>query len=260
MMKKLLLYACAMLLLGLQTSTVLAGSIEDEIFQLPEGQLTDKATPVVNAFHGLINQGLYHNASSHGLPGFDIGVKALFLQIPTDQQTGVLASADVKALTLPVAQASIGLLKGFQVSGRFFTADLGAAGKLTLLGGGARFELNEIVDIPLLAPRFALQYFHNSLRLGDVFSANSSSYDLMVSKKLFIIEPYAGFGYSSTSIAFDYVNSLTQVAVSKTLDTSGSRLVVGFNWIPFPLLRINAEYTFLSDYPLLTGGLIISFL
>ena len=250
------------LLLAGTVATAQAGSIEDEIFQLAEDELVEQATPIVEAFHGLLNQGLYHNASSHGFPGFDFGVKAMFLQIPDDKQLGVLATAEVSTLALPVIQGSVGLMHGFQVTGRFFTADLGEAGKMTVVGAGARFELNEIVDIPLVAPRVAVQYFYNHLTLGDVLSSGTSSFDLMVSKKLFIIEPYAGLGYSKTTMGFDYSYDagVVPVDVKKDIDTNSTRMVLGFNWIPIPLLRINAEYSFLSDYTLATAGLIISFL
>jgi hypothetical protein len=259
-MKKYLLIT----LLIISTAAVaFAGSIEDELKQLAEDQLVEEATPIVEAFHSLINQSLYHNAAAHGLPGFDIGVKAMYLQIPDDKQTGLLETADVAVLALPVLQGSIGLLHGFQVTGRFFTADLGDAGKLTLYGGGARFELNEIVDIPLVAPKVAVQYFYNHFALGDVATSGSSSFDLIVSKKLFVIEPYAGVGFSTTTMAFDYSLEDLPVPVDITADieTNSTRMAFGLNWIPLPLVRFNVEYSLLSGYtPQASAGLIISFL
>ncbi len=255
-------YLLIMLLLVSSAAVVCAGTIEDELRQLAEAELAEQATPVVEAFHSLINQGLYHNAAAHGLPGFDIGFKALLVQIPDDKQTGLLETTELSTLLMPVVQGSIGLINGFQVTGRFFTLDIGDVGKMTLFGGGARFELNEIVDIPLLAPRVSLQYFFNHFAMGDVATSSSSSYDLIVSKKLFVIEPYAGIGYSTTKMGFEYSIEDIQpvVDVSSEIETSSTRMALGFNWIPFPLLRMNAEYSLLSGYQQASMGLIISFL
>jgi hypothetical protein len=256
-------YLLMVLLLVSSASIVFAGSIEDELQLLLGGELEEAATPVVDAFHSLMNQGLYHNAASHGLPGFDIGVRAMMLQIPDDKQEGLLDTLDVSTLALPVLQGSVGLMKGFQLTGRFFAADLGDAGKITLFGGGARFEVNEIVDIPLVAPRVSVQYFYNHFALGDVASSGSSSFDVIVSKKLFVIEPYAGLGYSSTTMEFDYMIETgvpIPIKVTREIEASSTRMAVGFNWIPLPLFKINAEYSLLSGYQQLSAGLIISFL
>jgi hypothetical protein len=238
--------------------------IVDELLTLDAAQLELQAPPLVKSFNAFLNQGLYHNGASHGVPGFDVGVKALFLVVPEDKREGLLDLAGVDKLVLPVLHGSVGLMNGFQVSGRFFMADLGEKlGPVTDLGAGLRFEFNEIFNVPLVMPRIGLQYFLNSFSLGDEISTLSHNYDLIVSKKLIFVEPYGGFGFSRTTMKFAYtfeVMGFPGQEISTSFTEQSSHLVLGLNVVPFPLLRLNAAYTLNADYHLFNLGLLVNFL
>jgi hypothetical protein len=56
--------------------------LAERIKQISEGLLEGYAQPVVTAFSTAVSTGLFHSAYSHDILGFDLSVRAMYIQIP----------------------------------------------------------------------------------------------------------------------------------------------------------------------------------
>lgn len=221
--------------------------------------------PLADAATITAGSGLFHNGRSKGLVGLDVGVKLVMLPFSTgdtpegsilDDQVG----SDVSAIGLPMLTASKGLIKGLQVSARITQLELSKeVGSLGLLGASLRYELSEVLPLSLLMPRIALQADWTRLSLGDALETTVTSFDLVASKSFVILEPYVGLSLLTGKTDLSYTagtGALTE-EVSLELDTDATKLVAGVNVTPFPMLKVNAEYS-LSDYHTMTVGLLFN--
>ncbi|MFA4907782.1 MAG: DUF6588 family protein [archaeon] len=64
-------------------------SIEEKLQQMAADNAKLYVTPLVTAFGSGMNSGWFHSAKPHKLLGFDLGVKAMVISIPKDQQSFV---------------------------------------------------------------------------------------------------------------------------------------------------------------------------
>ncbi len=211
----------------------------------------------------LASSATFHNGKSHGIAGFDVGLRLPLLMF--DNETGTILdenTTEVSTIGMPMLVASKGLPKGFQLSARFMQIELSEdVGELGLLGAGLRWHVNELFNIPLVMPQFALQANWSKLSLGESIESSGMTFDLAVSKKLLLLEVYGGYTTGSMTSTFDYSYEVAgnRVSVNDELDSDVSRLSLGLNWTLLPTLRINAEYG-LAESNSLTFGLIMSVL
>jgi hypothetical protein len=62
-------------------------TLAEKIKSVSENLLEGYTQPIVTAFGTGISTGLFHSAASHGLLGFDLGVRAMWIQIPEMAKT-----------------------------------------------------------------------------------------------------------------------------------------------------------------------------
>jgi len=79
---------CSVLVIvALLVGLVGAQSIEEKLSEMASKNAKLYVTPLVTAFGSGMNSGWFHSAKPHKLLGFDIGVRAMLVQVPTDQKT-----------------------------------------------------------------------------------------------------------------------------------------------------------------------------
>jgi len=79
-------------------------SIEEKLQQMAADNAKLYVTPLVTAFGSGMNSGWFHSAKPHKLLGFDLGVKAMAITIPKDQQTFVWDMSKIswdQSVTIP---------------------------------------------------------------------------------------------------------------------------------------------------------------
>ena len=221
--------------------------------------LDDAIMPLLDLFGFYTGGGLYHSAGTHGLGGFDVGLRVVTMIVSEDEkpdlpfpqypgfkpaQGGIFR--DVTLMPLPLLQVSLGLPGDLEAIGRFFTYPIGEGqdeGNITLIGLGVKYGLLQNILLPRVAVVASYHYL-NVPSSFDFGSANNISAALVVSKGFAIIDFYGGVGYDYTTLKVKFALPPPIGEVNKEYNKSNFRGNVGFKIKPFPLLFIHADYNF----------------
>jgi hypothetical protein len=236
-----------------------------EMITPPENQFTKENTvanldeaiePLLDFFGFYTGGGLYHSANTHGLGGFDVGLRVITMMISEDQKPdlpfprtdaaygGVFK--DMELMAMPLLQVSVGLPGSLEATGRFFTYPIGEGedeGNITLIGLGVKYGLLQNILLPRVAV-VATYHYLNVPEEFDFGSANNISAALVVSKGFAIVDVYGGLGYDYTTLAIDLDFPDPIGPVKKEFNKGNFRGNLGLKIKPFPLLFIHADYNF----------------
>ena len=242
--------------------------------------------PFATALGTAINSGIYHTAKIHGLPGFDIGIRAMMISIPdegltyfakvgadsfetpsifgdkTSSVTGLPGGLDIGTVIFAVPQVSIGLLMGTELNFRYLPAiELSdKIGKLELIGFGLSHSLDQYFPAPIpLLPQLSAGFMFQSFKVGDILESSHKAYNLRLSKSVPMLTVYLGAQLESTDMDITY--QLDGIGADIKVNVEGEnqvRFTGGLRWTLFPFLGINADYS-LGEYPAINLGLIFSF-
>lgn len=201
------------------------------------------------------------NGQSYTIPGQTSVISAV---------TGVLDGSAIIPLAAP--QLSIGTIYGTQATFRYLpemeiSPDLG---KFKYFGFGIQHNLGMWLPIPVVD--VAASFFTQSMNVGTIMEAKSTSYGLNVAKQFgfaFLnVTPYAGFMLESSTMTFGYdfptytdpnnpANNKVE-RISFELEGEGSsRITVGLG-IRLGIININADYN-IGNQNSATAGLFFAF-
>ena len=191
---------------------------------------------------------------------------------------------DIPFVPVPTLNAGIGLFKGTELNVRYipdYAFDIGLIGQgsIGLYGGGLKHDILQWIPLAKKLPfDLSVQAAFNQLNTSfEVESqsvdqevkmtVNSSTYNLIISKKLAILTAYASAGLSSTSSRFEGNTSFqfgsTQVIeFNVPLDIDFERQTylqasAGVR-IKLAIITITASQSF-SEFPITSAGIGISF-
>lgn len=208
--------------------------------------------PLARDLGGLLGSGVTHSGRPLGFPGFDVGLKVGGM-LKIDKDDAILDAADVDKFGMPWIQAEIGLpfsLDGFI---RGFSA-----GGLSMVGGGLRYGILNVTDLPL-TPQVNAAISANTLSHSQ-FSATHFGGNVTLSVKALIVEPYVGVGYDRTKVEVKSVAvGNTNVTDGETATGKAPRFTIGLNLKPFPLFYIHAGYSLIKSASGFETGLGIRF-
>jgi hypothetical protein len=256
---------CLTIILVLVVLVILVqAATADDIFETIKNQSLDslraEAKPLVQVFGAAMGGGLYYSASTHGLLGFDVGVRGMVVIVP-DGESQLLDDAEVNYIPLPVIQANVGLPLGLGVIAR------GVAYKfqgqtVSVFGAGVKYDAKEMIPIPMF-PHVGAMIAYQQFKGGDILTANVFSVHFMASQSFVMIEPYIGYGYDRTTMNFKYTYTVAgptayTTYIDEKFTEAISRLTVGLKFSPFPLLNVYADYS-LSTFNSVSAGLSVSF-
>jgi len=148
----------------------------------------------------------------------------------------------------PVLQASVGLPFGLEPSIRLLPAfkipgDLGKAiGEISVFGAGLKVDLDQFIPIPLFPVDIAAQAYFQKMKIGEILSGTSTSFNLMASKKILFLTPYVGVGKESSSFTASYKMEDGSKQDFKVDGKNDVRMTAGLN-IKLLVLQLNAEYS-----------------
>ncbi|MFH1861718.1 MAG: DUF6588 family protein [bacterium] len=220
------------------------GNFYDELKKQGEAQIEEAAKPIVEAFGTGVSGGIYHTAGTHGVLGFDLGVRVMMVFVP-DGKSDILDSAEVTLFPVPVVQGSIGLPLDAELMLRGFAINFEDE-SISLIGVGLKKNFKPLLPIPGFPNLSAMVAYHR-FKGSDIMTSNHLALAVIVSKKFMIIEPYAGIGMQRTSMNFKYTYvdpNLPPVEIDTTIKASTANFNVGLNIVPFPFVRIFADYSF----------------
>ena len=206
------------------------------------------ADPFTKVFSTAVTGGIYRSAATHGLLGFDVGVRGMFVLIPTGKSS-VFDTVDVALFPLPVAQASLGLPMDTEVMVRGFAVKYKGT-DVSLLGIGLKKNFKPLIPIPMFPDVAAMISYHRfkgsyttfqlsevpfadlgltppptgwdaTFDAGNLMSSTHWSFDLIVSKKFSLVlisfQPYVGLGWDRSSMDYEWTILETQPAIPDSL-------------------------------------------
>lgn len=245
--------------------------------------------PFATAFGTAINTGLYHTAKIHGIPGFDIGIRAIFIPIPDEALTykapyllstktdsldastvfGPDSSIDVYppgldigGLPFGVLHLSVGLPMGTELNLRYLPSfeindDIP---KIELLGFGLSHSIDQYFPVPIpLLPQLSAGFMYQTFKVEDLIESTHTAFNLRLSKSVPMLTVYLGAQFESSDMDITYKDFVSGGV--KTLELEGEndiRFTGGFRFTIFPLLGINADYS-TGKYSAFNIGLNFSF-
>ncbi len=284
-------FLASLLIVGFLTSLSLRASdfednLKDVISQGNKVYLVGYVKPFATAIGIGMGGALFHRGSAKTLPRFDVGISATYVMIPEEEKyfgmtlpglgdvtaptvfgptktsnPMLIPGTDQNKFIVPVLHANIGLFANFEAMVRFATKDLGDFGRVTIYGGGLKYELSDLIPIPMFPIDFGVQAAYHKFTLGDYLSSGTFSMNFQASGSLPLIpfDVYGGVGYdiSSTTIKTMELVPGTNLGDVTIDGKTGLRLNAG---VSFTLLFLNvhADYN-IGKYNSLSGGVMIVF-
>ena len=162
----------------------------------------------------------------------------------------IKALEDLKTVPFPfpILQASVGLPMGIEPSIRIIPkfkipGDIGEAiGEISALGGGLKLDVDRWIPIPMFPLDIAVQGYYQKMEIGDLLSANSTAFNLMVSKTILMLTPYVGVGKESSKFTASYKMEDGTKIKFDLKGKNDTRFTAGLN-IKIAVISINAEYS-----------------
>jgi hypothetical protein len=180
---------------------------------------------------------------------------------------------EFSAMPLPMIQAGIGLIKNTAIDIRYMPMlNVGDNLNVNLFGVGVKHDLLQWIPlfgdaIPMsLSLQAGYTSLNTELKISDQLVSlrtNSTTINLIASRKLLMLTAYAGIGYNSanTTFAADANFDLNGVKFEEKIEVDfqsnkNLRTNIGLRF-NITLITIQADYTF-SEYPTATLGLGVS--
>jgi len=199
--------------------------------------------------------GIFHNAGTHDVGGFDAGAKIMVSIVPSGEKTGSLN--DTRIVHLPVLQGNIGLPGDFEIGARYFKYNFGTDSKeeVSFTSGVLKYNILDGLTFP------SISVFTSFSRLSGIndFSMNNFSFGAIIGKGLPIVNVYGGayFNYSVMNIEISPTPGLYPTGYSDKIKVKSGVLVGGLAVNLAPFTRLNAEYV-LGEIQTFTLGLVFS--
>lgn len=248
--------------------------------------------PFATALGTAVNTGLYHTAKIHGLPGFDIGIRAIFIPIPDealtyrapiqlitthekdesievstvfgpDSSTDVYPPGlDIGGVLFAVFHFSVGLPLGTEVNLRYLPAietndDIP---KIELLGYGLSHSLDQYFPVPIpLLPQLSAGFMYQKFKVEDLIESTHLAYNIRLSKSVPMLTVYVGAQFETSDMDIKF--KLGGLGEEKTVSLDGEndiRFTGGFRFTIFPFVGINADFS-TGKYSAINIGLNFSF-
>lgn len=255
---------------------ILAQDVEDYLNDIvtteSEEYLKSYLQPLSTALSTAMGGALYHRAYTKGFPRVDIGISMAYVNIP-DEDTEFTNSAGTKVATIfgssssdipgfdedvfliPLLHANVGLVANLEASGRFTTFNIDYLGDLTIYGAGLKYNLSNMLPIPLLD--ISAQAMYHKFSLSDLMDAGTFSMNLhaSVSVPVLPLDFYGGVGYD---------NSTLEVSTDKLDNNIGNIQIDGDNSVKFNvgvsytmlMFNIHADYN-IGEYNSIGAGLMV---
>jgi hypothetical protein len=186
-------------------------------------------------------------AETLGVIGFDISIESSFTDVGSDKPywKNVLSNSDSYSY-IPVPRLHV--QKGLP-----FNIDIGAMyvavpdSNIKIWGLEAKYA---ILEGSVVTPAVSVRASYSKLQGVDELAMDTKSLDLLISKGFLMFTPYAGVSMIKINGSED-----SNLVTLTDVDETETRILLGLQVSPFPLLIVNAEASFgnVSQYALKIG-------
>jgi hypothetical protein len=203
----------------------------------------------------LVGSGFYHTAGIHSFPGVDFGVKAMFGFIPKENRTGPLKGANI--MRIPMLQADVGLIHGFEIGGRLFKFKFGEKNAEDVMIASGLLKYNILKG--LVFPDITVYSAYSRLTGINDFSLNICTIGGMIGKSLPLISVYAGGNYNFSRLDVRLVpkSGLYPAGYKKVISQNVAHYTTGVSLGLTPFTKVNAEFN-MGTMKTITVGIILS--
>lgn len=235
-------------------------------------QLEEYLNPLSQAFGSSLSSGIYYNADSHSFPHFDLGISLSETYIPSGKMTQDdslrsptvfgkalddslrLSGLNISDFKLPVLHFSIGIGDNTNFILRYTSWNIERIGKVRLLGGGIKYELENLLSISPIPLDVAILAIYQKYEVDDLFEGAVFNMNIVGSRHFNVIpfSLYGGVGYTNNTTN---VNR-TSESEEENFSIGGIEEIKYQIGISYKLLflRLNLEYNF-GKYGTLNGGI-----
>jgi Family of unknown function (DUF6588) len=239
-------------------------------------QLEEYLNPLSQAFGASLSSGIYFTAESHTFPHFDLGICFTSTAIPSGKliqddnlnsptvfgkainDSTRLSGLNIKHFKLPVIHFSIGIGDNTNFILRYSHWNIDKIGKVKLLGGGIKYELENLLSISPIPLDIAILAVYQKYEVDDILEGAVFTMSIVGSRHFGIIplSLYGGLGYLSNTTN---VNKQTNTEV-ESFSIGGLEEIkyqIGISY-KIMFINLNAEYNF-GQYNSINGGIRIVF-
>ena len=177
--------------------------------------------PFATAFGTTMITGIYHRAYTKEFPHGDLGIKAIRIHIPDQDQFFIYENEKVptvfgpvtndsshttgtglKKYTLPIYQLNFGMFSGFEVMIRGNKYTIPEIGTMEFWGLGVRYGMSDIIPMTIIPLDLSVQVIYHTYSMGDWLNSGTFAMNLQTSTDLKVIPVtiFGGIGYESTSL------------------------------------------------------------
>lgn len=227
------------------TPNVIGGEAEN--FEVNSTYVTEQLRAEVQSQNPSLNESQIDAIMSGMSTQIDEAIDNIAIHsIPGLKSLSLLEDAKMIPFPFPILQASVGLPLGIEPSIRLIPefeipGALKEIGKISAFGAGVKFDIDRWIPVTLFPVDLAAQVYFQKMNIGDYLNANSTAFNLMVSKKLLFLTPYLGVGKESSAFTASYKKDGEKIE----FDVDGeneTRFTAGLN-IKIAVLQLNAEFS-----------------
>ena len=233
------------------TPNILGGEAEPFTVNQPyvKGEIESQLATQLRAQYPLLTDAQINAMIAQMNPEIEDAINNIQVKsIPGMKSIKALEDLKTVPFPFPILQASVGLPMGIEPSIRIIPkfkipGDIGEAiGEISALGGGLKLDVDRWIPIPMFPLDIAVQGYYQQMEIGDLLSANSTAFNLMVSKTILMLTPYVGVGKESSKFTASYKMEDGTKIKFDLKGKNDTRFTAGLN-IKIAVISINAEYS-----------------
>ena len=242
----------------------------------PESYMKSYLQPLSTALSTAMGGALYHRAYTKGFPRLDIGISVAYVNIPNGENSflnssgnevatifgsgsGSIRGFNKNAFMIPFLHANIGLFANLEATVRFTTLNIDYLGDLNIYGAGLKYDLSDMIPVPLLD--LSAQAMYHKFSLGQLMDAGEFSMNLQASVSLPVlpIDIYGGVGIdnSTLEVSTDKLGTSVNIGNIRIDGENSVRFNVGLSYTML-MFNIHADYN-LGEYNSVGAGLMLVF-
>jgi hypothetical protein len=254
-------------------SIVYSQNLSNELLKDPTyNQLDDYLNPLSQAFGSSLSSGIYYSAEAHNFPHFDLGITYASTAIPSSKRiqddslhsptvfgkalddSTRLSGLNISEFKIPVIHFSMGIGDNTEMILRYTSWDIARIGKVKLLGGGIKYELENLLSISPIPVDVAILAIYQKYEVDDILEGAVFNMNIVASRHFGIIplNIYGGIGYMNNTTNYNKNNGNEEESYSiGGLEEIKYQIGVSYKLLFF---RLNVEYNF-GKYNTFNGGI-----
>ena len=235
--------------------------------------------PFATTFGTAVSGAMFHRAKVKEFPGFDIGINAVYINLPDNSKIfknaqdnnvptifgspfnqNMPGGTGLNSVLVPQFQLNLGLVSSFEFTARYMDLNIKEFGDINLIGFGVKYGFGEFV--PIFPIDLSVQAMYHKFSIGDWLDSGTIGMNLQISKELFFVplDFYGGIGFETTSMIIKTgmipLNDILNVGDVSIEGENNYRYNMGISWT-IAIFNLHADYNFGKYNSLSLGAMIV---